>query len=191
MGISRIYYSVQSKAHIGWSFFCFSQITPWGQLLKTAYISWWFCFGPRRRERRPFGILPFNFFNGILIGGIFTLAFSRYFSFSRFLFAILTDPIYLLVAGGETSPWAKPSCDISPRGDIPKNRCPRWDSNPEPCAIKHRAGQDGTTKPSLPTIWRDPTYADPAHLTTHRGIYYLHVEQFLVDVMFIATISYD
>jgi hypothetical protein len=38
---------------------------------------------------------------------------------------ILTDPIYLLVAGGETSHWAKPSCDISPRGDIPKNRCPR------------------------------------------------------------------
>jgi hypothetical protein len=31
---------------------------------------------------------------------------------------ILTDPIYRLVAGGETSPWAKPSCDISPRGDI-------------------------------------------------------------------------
>jgi hypothetical protein len=27
---------------------------------------------------------------------------------------ILTDPIYRLVAGGETSPWAKPSCDISP-----------------------------------------------------------------------------
>jgi hypothetical protein len=23
------------------------------------------------------------------------------------------------VAGGETSPWDKPSCDISPRGDIP------------------------------------------------------------------------
>jgi hypothetical protein len=44
---------------------------------------------------------------------------------------ILTDHIYQLVAGGETSPWAKPSCDISPRGDIPKNRCPRWDSNPE------------------------------------------------------------
>jgi hypothetical protein len=38
---------------------------------------------------------------------------------------ILTDPIYRLVAGGETSPWAKASCDISPRGDIPKNRCPR------------------------------------------------------------------
>jgi hypothetical protein len=38
---------------------------------------------------------------------------------------ILTDPIYQLVAGGETSPWAKPSSDISPRGDIPKNRCPR------------------------------------------------------------------
>jgi hypothetical protein len=35
---------------------------------------------------------------------------------------ILTDPIYRLVAGGETSPWTKPSCDISPRGDIPKNR---------------------------------------------------------------------
>jgi hypothetical protein len=38
---------------------------------------------------------------------------------------ILTDPIYRLVAGGETSPWTKTSCDISPRGDIPKNRCPR------------------------------------------------------------------
>jgi hypothetical protein len=38
---------------------------------------------------------------------------------------ILTDPIYRFVAGGETSPWAKPSCDIFPRGDIPKNRCPR------------------------------------------------------------------
>jgi hypothetical protein len=38
---------------------------------------------------------------------------------------ILTDPIYRLMAGGETSPWEKPSCDISPRGDIPKNRCPR------------------------------------------------------------------
>jgi hypothetical protein len=36
------------------------------------------------------------------------------------------------VAGGKTSPWAKPSCDISPRGDIPKNMCPRRDSNPEP-----------------------------------------------------------
>jgi hypothetical protein len=23
------------------------------------------------------------------------------------------------------SPYAKPSCDIFPRGDIPKNRCPR------------------------------------------------------------------
>jgi hypothetical protein len=34
---------------------------------------------------------------------------------------ILTDPIDRLVAGGETSPWAKPPCDISPRGDIPKN----------------------------------------------------------------------
>jgi hypothetical protein len=33
---------------------------------------------------------------------------------------ILTDSIYRPVAGGETSPWAKPSCDISPRGDIPK-----------------------------------------------------------------------
>jgi hypothetical protein len=31
---------------------------------------------------------------------------------------ILTDPIYRLVAGGETSPWTQPSCDISPRGDI-------------------------------------------------------------------------
>jgi hypothetical protein len=30
----------------------------------------------------------------------------------------LTDPIYRLVAGGETSPWENPSCDISPRGDI-------------------------------------------------------------------------
>jgi hypothetical protein len=29
---------------------------------------------------------------------------------------ILTDPIYRLVAGGETSPWTKPSGDISPRG---------------------------------------------------------------------------
>jgi hypothetical protein len=29
---------------------------------------------------------------------------------------ILTDPIYRLVAGGETSYWAKPSCDISPVG---------------------------------------------------------------------------
>jgi hypothetical protein len=38
---------------------------------------------------------------------------------------ILTDPIYRLVAEGETSPWEKPSCDISPRGDIPKNMCPR------------------------------------------------------------------
>jgi hypothetical protein len=38
---------------------------------------------------------------------------------------ILTDPIYRLVAGGEISSWTKPSCDISPRGDIPKNRCPR------------------------------------------------------------------
>jgi hypothetical protein len=28
---------------------------------------------------------------------------------------ILTDPIYRLVAGGETSPWTKPSCGISPR----------------------------------------------------------------------------
>jgi hypothetical protein len=52
---------------------------------------------------------------------------------------ILTDPIYRLVAGGETSPWEKPSCDISPRGDIPKSRCPRRDSNPEPCAIQHKA----------------------------------------------------
>jgi hypothetical protein len=26
---------------------------------------------------------------------------------------ILTDPIYRLVAGGETSPWTKPSCDVS------------------------------------------------------------------------------
>jgi hypothetical protein len=33
---------------------------------------------------------------------------------------ILTDPIYRLVAGGETSPWENPSCDISPSGDIPK-----------------------------------------------------------------------
>jgi hypothetical protein len=31
---------------------------------------------------------------------------------------ILTDSLYRLVAGGETSPWAKPSCGISPRGDI-------------------------------------------------------------------------
>jgi hypothetical protein len=31
---------------------------------------------------------------------------------------ILTDPIYRLVAGGETSLWTKPSCDISPRGDM-------------------------------------------------------------------------
>jgi hypothetical protein len=31
---------------------------------------------------------------------------------------ILTDPIYRLVAGGETSPWEKPSCDISPCSDI-------------------------------------------------------------------------
>jgi hypothetical protein len=31
--------------------------------------------------------------------------------------AILTDPIYRLVAGGETSLWIKPSCDISPGGD--------------------------------------------------------------------------
>jgi hypothetical protein len=38
---------------------------------------------------------------------------------------ILTDPIYRLVAGGETSPWTKPSYDVSPRGDIPTNRCPR------------------------------------------------------------------
>jgi hypothetical protein len=38
---------------------------------------------------------------------------------------ILTDPIYRPVAGGETSPWEKPSCDISPRGNIPKNGCPR------------------------------------------------------------------
>jgi hypothetical protein len=30
---------------------------------------------------------------------------------------ILTDLVYRLVAGGETSPWTKPSCDISPRGD--------------------------------------------------------------------------
>jgi hypothetical protein len=37
---------------------------------------------------------------------------------------ILTDSIYRLVAGGETSPWAKPSCDISPRGDIPKKLSP-------------------------------------------------------------------
>jgi hypothetical protein len=29
---------------------------------------------------------------------------------------ILTDPICRPVAEGETSPWAKPSCDISPRG---------------------------------------------------------------------------
>jgi hypothetical protein len=34
---------------------------------------------------------------------------------------ILIDPVYRLVAGGETSPWTKPACDISPRGDIPKN----------------------------------------------------------------------
>jgi hypothetical protein len=34
---------------------------------------------------------------------------------------ILTDPIYRLVAGEETSSWAKPSCDISPRSDILKN----------------------------------------------------------------------
>jgi hypothetical protein len=27
-----------------------------------------------------------------------------------------TDPIYRLVAGGEASPWANPSCDISPVG---------------------------------------------------------------------------
>jgi hypothetical protein len=39
---------------------------------------------------------------------------------------ILTDPIYRLVAGGETRPWAKPPCDnVSSRGDIPKNRSPR------------------------------------------------------------------
>jgi hypothetical protein len=38
---------------------------------------------------------------------------------------ILTGPLYRLVAGGETSPLAKPSYDISPHGDIPKNRCPR------------------------------------------------------------------
>jgi hypothetical protein len=38
---------------------------------------------------------------------------------------ILTDPLYRLVAGGETSLWAKPSCDIFPRGDILKNMCPR------------------------------------------------------------------
>jgi hypothetical protein len=38
---------------------------------------------------------------------------------------ILTDPIYQPVVGRETSPWTNPSCDISPRGDIPKNRCPR------------------------------------------------------------------
>jgi hypothetical protein len=37
---------------------------------------------------------------------------------------ILTDPIYRLVAGGETSPGEKPSGDIFPRGDIPKNWCP-------------------------------------------------------------------
>jgi hypothetical protein len=53
---------------------------------------------------------------------------------------IRADPPYRLVAGGETSPWVKPSRDISPRdisprGDIPKTRCPRRDSNPEPCAI--------------------------------------------------------
>jgi hypothetical protein len=57
---------------------------------------------------------------------------------------ILTDPIYRLVAG---APRQNPPV-ISPRGDIPKNRCPRWDSNPEPCAIQHKASQDGTTRPS-------------------------------------------
>jgi hypothetical protein len=52
------------------------------------------------------------------------------------------------VAGGGTNPWAKPSCDIFPRGDIPKNRCPRRDSNPD----QHKASQDGTTKPSPQTL---------------------------------------
>jgi hypothetical protein len=59
---------------------------------------------------------------------------------------------YILTCGRRgNQPLDKPPCNISSRGGIRKNRCPRWDSNPEPSVIQHTAIKDGTNKPSPPT----------------------------------------
>jgi hypothetical protein len=50
-----------------------------------------------------------------IIYGTNNVFFKQKMPFSR---RSLTDPIYRPVAGGETSPWEKPSCDISPSDDI-------------------------------------------------------------------------
>jgi hypothetical protein len=71
---------------------------------------------------------------------------------------IFIGPIYRLVAGGGTSPWTKPSPPvvifrrIGVRVEI---------RNPEPCAIQHKASQDGTAKQSPPT---EPEDRKPRHI---------------------------